>query len=57
MKCTIFVLCKLVVIYVTNHNVYIHFMTKEITLVFLKIIKVGFLLETSFLLDYPQKLQ
>lgn len=57
MKCTIFVLCKLVVIYVINHNVYIHPMTKEITLVFLKIIKVGFLLETSFLLDYPQKLQ
>lgn len=59
MKCTILLLCKLVVSYVTDHNVCISVPVTggELFQFLFKKIKVGFLLETNFLLDYPQKLQ
>ena len=61
MKCTNLLLCKLIVSYVTDHNVYMSIPVtgKELfqSLFLKKIIKVDFLLETNFLLGYPQKLQ
>ena len=59
MKCIILLLCKSVAISVTDHNVCMSVLVTErnIPVFFKKIIKVGFLLETNFLLDYPQKLQ